>query len=74
MTKLHHKVIRVLIPLLGFIGLALIAYFLSVIDGQKITLTHNFFLSSLHLLVPFLLSLIFLPSLFGYWSPLKKIF
>ena len=74
MTKLHHKVIRVLIPLLGFIGLVCIAYFLSVIDEQKITLTHNFFLSSLHLLVPLLVSLIFLPSLFGYWSPLKKIF
>lgn len=74
MAKLQNKFFRVSLPLLGFIGFVVIAYLLSVFDDNSIQLKHNFFLSSLHLLVPLLLSLIFLPSLFGYWSPLKMLF
>jgi len=74
MTYLQKKFYRILTPMLGILGISAIILCMSFYYDSALEAKDLFFFSSLHLLTPLCLSLIFLPSLFGYWSPWKKMF
>ena len=71
MKLLAKRAFRVGLPLVGLIGIGLVAY--SFHNLNSITLSSSYFLyfSILRTIIPFLVVLVILPSLFGYSSPIK---
>jgi peptidoglycan/LPS O-acetylase OafA/YrhL len=69
---LSKRIYRSGLPLLGFAGLGAVCLLLNLFDSVALKDEHIFFLASMHTIVPLLMTMILLPSLFGYWSPLKK--
>jgi hypothetical protein len=71
MKLLAKRAFRVGLPLVGLIGIGLVAY--SFHNLNSVTLSSSYFLyfSILRTVIPFLVVLVILPSLFGYSSPIK---
>jgi hypothetical protein len=71
MKLLAKRAFRVGLPLVGLIGIGLVAY--SFHNLNSVTLSSSYFLyfSILRTVIPFLMALVILPSLFGYSSPIK---
>lgn len=72
MKRLTNKPFRTFLPLLGLAGFISISCFFAQLQQQPLQNPHIYLLSSFHTLIPLLISLILVPSLFGFWSPLKR--
>ena len=69
---LNKNIYRTLFQLTGMIGLGVIIYLFYLLADVTLSDLHIFYFESLHIIVPLLICLIIVPSLFGYYSPLKK--
>lgn len=70
---LKKKIYRILFPLLGIAGLNVVAFSFALSNNNNLTLANFLYFTSLRTLVPLLVALIILPSLFGYLSAIKSL-
>lgn len=70
---LNKKIYRIVLPLFGFVGLNIVAFSFAHSNNNSLTLSNFFYFTSLRTLVPLLVALIILPSLFGYLSAIKSL-
>ena len=70
---LKNKINRIVFPLLGFVGLNVVAFSFALSNNNNLSLANFFYFTSLRTLVPLLVALIILPSLFGYISAIKSL-
>lgn len=70
-SKLQKRAFRLVLPVLGILGLLVIFLSFHGLKSVIINQYHIFYFASLRTIIPLLIAFIFIPSLFGYLSAIK---
>lgn len=72
-TLLNRRVFRVGSTLIGILGITIIAFSFKLSNNAALNISYFAYFTALRTIVPLLIALIILPSLFGFVSPIKSI-